>query len=69
LHLCNLSIKTAHASASADEELSQQKEPSIIDGGTFIVSSLGAVEESHMIVENLPRKTRLYQPQDIDCYL
>jgi len=61
--------QTAHASVSADEELSQENKPSIINGRTTIASSLGAAEESHMIVENVPQKTRLYQPQDIDCYL
>ncbi len=57
--------QTAHASVSADEELSQENKPSIINGRTTIASSLGAAEESHMIVENLPQKTRLYQPQKL----
>jgi len=38
------------APASAEEELSPDNEPSLIDSRASIASSLGAVMESHMIV-------------------
>jgi len=39
------------------------------NGRVTIASSLGVINETHMLVENLPRKTGNGKPQDIDCYL
>lgn len=38
-------------------------------GRVTIASSLGAINDPHMLVENLPRKKNQSGPQDIDCFL
>jgi hypothetical protein len=38
-------------------------------GRVTIESTLGVMNEAHMLVENLPRKTNVNAPQDIDCFL
>jgi hypothetical protein len=36
---------------------------------TTIVETLGSIEESHMLVQNLPRSKNPKQIQDVDCFL
>jgi hypothetical protein len=36
---------------------------------TTIVKTLGTIEESHMLVQNLPRSKNPKQIQDVDCFL
>jgi hypothetical protein len=39
------------------------------EGNPTIEQTLGTIDETHMLVENLPRRSNPYRPQDIDCFL
>jgi hypothetical protein len=52
----------------ADEEINELQTANH-EGRVTIASSLGSMNEAHMLVENLPRKSNDYVIQDIDCFL
>jgi hypothetical protein len=48
--------------------ISQYSNERVQEGNPTIGQTLGTIDEAHMLVENLPRKSNPSRSQDINCF-
>jgi hypothetical protein len=62
-------VTAAWPRSRTSPDMSQHTNESSQEGNPTIEQTLGTIDETHMIVENLPRRSNPSRPQDIDCFL
>jgi hypothetical protein len=62
-------ITAAQRRSRTSPDISQHTNERSQEGNPTIEQTLGTIDETHMLVENLPRRSNLSCPQDIGCFI